>query len=340
MSLSDALTFQAIQKLADPRTFERGKAYFHDGAVGRLDADEEEVRASVQGTRRYRVRLSAESDVALEYACDCPVGEDGDFCKHAVAVALSWLENAGEEVFRPSEQESENRGKKRKTNEDQIREYLGTLSEGALREWLMEAADRDRAIRDKLLFSAKAKGGSDASSLKSVVRQVTRISGFVDWRHAGDYAGRLADLAQMLDERIADGDPKLVEIIEQAIAQAEDALGHIDDSDGSVMPVIMELRDVHMRACNALKPDPVALAERLFRFQTTGDWDTFHSVLPAYQQALGQSGLRRYRELVETAGSASPRSAPKLPAPTSMSIDFASSTRWKSLPRLRATSTR
>jgi hypothetical protein len=257
------------------------------------------------------VRLSAESDVALEYACDCPVGEDGDFCKHAVAVALSWLENAGEEVIRPSEQESENRGKKRKTNEDQIREYLGTLSEGALREWLMEAADRDRAIRDKLLFSAKAKGGSDASSLKSVVRQVTRISGFVDWRHAGDYAGRLADLAQMLDERIADGDPKLVEIIEQAIAQAEDALGHIDDSDGSVMPVIMELRDVHMRACNALKPDPVALAERLFRFQTTGDWDTFHSVLPAYQQALGQSGLRRYRELVETAWKRFPALGPE-----------------------------
>jgi uncharacterized Zn finger protein len=310
MALADVLTVQNVQALADARTLERGKGYFHDGAVGLLDADEQEVRASVKGTQSYRVRLAVGADDELEYECDCPVGDEGAFCKHAVAVALSWLENAGEEVFRPSEESGKPR-KKRKTNEEQIREYLGTLNEEALREWLMEAAERDRGIRDKLLFSAKAKSGSDASSLKSVVRQVTRISGFVDWRHAGDYARRLADLAQMLDERIADGDPKLVEIIEQAIEQAEDALGHIDDSDGSVMPVIMELRDVHIRACNALKPNPEELAERLFRFQTTGDWDTFHSVLPAYQRALGQSGLRRYRELVETAWKRLPALGPQ-----------------------------
>ena len=310
-SLIEILTLNVVRELADGRTFARGEAYFHDGAVGLLDVDERELRASVQGTHRYRVRLGVSAEGDLEYECDCPVGDDGTFCKHAVAVALSWLENAGEEVFRPSESEPSKPRKKRKTNEEQVREYLETLSEGTLREWLVEAADRDRGIRDKLLFSARAKAGTDASSLKSVVRQVTRISGFVDWRHAGDYAGRLADLAQMLGERIADGDPKLVQIIEQAIAQAEDALGHIDDSNGSVMPMIMELRDVHMRACNALKPDPVALAERLFRFQTAGDWDTFHSVLPAYEHALGQSGLRRYRELLETAWKRLPALGPE-----------------------------
>lgn len=310
MALVDVLTLQTVEALADARTLERGKAYFHDGAVGLLDADEQEVRASVKGTQCYRVRLAVAADDELEYECDCPVGDEGAFCKHAVAVALSWLENAGEEVFRPSEEPGKPR-KKRKTNDERIRKYLGTLNEDALRKWVMEAADRDRGIRDKLLFSAKAKGRSDASSLKSVVRQMTRISGHVDWRHAGEYAGRLADLAQMLDERIADGDPKLVEIIEQAIAQAEDALGHIDDSDGSVMPMIMELRDVHIRACNALKPNPEELAERLFRFQTTGDWDTFHSVLPAYQEALGQSGLRRYRDLVEKAWKRLPALGPE-----------------------------
>ena len=310
MALADVLTLQSVKALADARTLARGKAYFHDGAVGLLDAAEDEVRASVEGTQRYRVRLAAGTDGELEYECDCPVGDEGTFCKHAVAVGLSWLENTGEEVFRPSEEPAKPR-KKRKTNEEHIREYLGTLSEDALREWIMEAADRDRGIRDKLLFSAKAKRVSDASSLKSVVRQMTRISGHVDWRHAGNYAARIADLAQMLDERIADSDPKLVEIIEQAIVQAEDALGYVDDSNGLVMPMIMGLRDVHIRACNALKPNPKELAERLFRFQTTGEWDTFYSVLPAYQKALGQSGLRRYRELVETAWKRFPALGPE-----------------------------
>ncbi len=240
--LIDVLTLQAIQALAGARTFARGMAYFHGGAVGLLDADECEARASVQGTQRYRVRLAAAPDGELDYECDCPVGDDGTFCKHAVAVALSWLENTGEEVFEPSEKEPAKPRKKRKTHGEQIREYLETLSEGTLREWLMEAADRDPGIRDKLLFSAKAGAGSDISSLRSVVRQATKVSGFVDWREVGDYANRLGDLAQILDERIGDGNPKLVELIEDAIAQAEDSLGQIDDSNGEVMPVIMQLR--------------------------------------------------------------------------------------------------
>ena len=116
---------------------------------------------------------------------------------------------------------------------------------------------------------------------------------------------------QILDERIGDGNPKLVELIEDAIVQAEDALGHIDDSNGVVTPVIMQLREVHERACNHLGPDPVALAERLFRFQTTGDWDTFHSVLPGYERALGEPGLARYRQLVEAAWKQLPPLGPK-----------------------------
>jgi hypothetical protein len=309
--LTDVLTLRAIQELAGARTFARGMAYFHAGAVGLLDGDEYEARSIVQGTQRYRVRLAATPDGELEYECDCPVGDEGSFCKHAVALGLSWLENTGEEVFEPSEKKSAKPRKKRKTQGEQIREYLDALSEGALREWLMEAADRDSGIRDKLLFSAKARQGRDISSLKSVVRQATKVSGFVDWRGVGDYANRLGDLVQILDERIGDGNPKLVELIEDAIVQAEDALGHIDDSNGVVTPVIMQLREVHERACNHLGPDPVALAERLFRFQTTGDWDTFHSVLPGYERALGEPGLARYRQLVEAAWNQLPPLGPK-----------------------------
>jgi len=309
--LADILTLRTVHELADARTFARGEACFHDGAVGLLDADACEVRTDVHGTRRYRVRLAVGADEELEYECDCPVGDDGTFCKHAVAVALSWLENAGEEVFQRGEEERGKSRRRRKTHEDQIREYLGTLSESALREWLVEAADRDRGIREKLLISAKAKAGTSASSLRSVVRQATRISGYLDWREAGDYAHCLDDLAQVLDERIADGDPKLVEIVEYAIAQAEDAIGHVDDSNGSVMAAIMRLRAVHERACTYSRPDPAALAERLFHLQTTGEWDTFHSVLPAYEVALGQAGLGRYRELVEAAWKRLPALGPE-----------------------------
>ena len=160
----------------------------------------------------------------------------------------------------------------------------------------------DPGIRDKLLFSARAGVGSDISSLRSVVRQATKVSSFVDWREVGAYANRLGDLAQILDERIGDGNPKLVELIEDAIAQAEDSLQQIDDSNGEVMPVIMQLRGVHERACNHLGPDPVALAERLIPVRDHRRLGYFpQRASPGYERALGEPGLARYRQLVEAA---------------------------------------
>lgn len=69
--LIDVHTLQAIQALAGARAFARGVAYFQGGAVGLPDTDEYEARASVQGTRRYRVRLAA--------------GSGGELCQRTVA---------------------------------------------------------------------------------------------------------------------------------------------------------------------------------------------------------------------------------------------------------------
>ena len=74
-------------------TLGRSRAAWPISTMGLLDADEYEARASVQGTQHYRVRLGATPDGELDCECDCPVGDEGIWCKHAVAVALSWLES-------------------------------------------------------------------------------------------------------------------------------------------------------------------------------------------------------------------------------------------------------
>jgi uncharacterized Zn finger protein len=130
----------------------------------------------VRGTQRYSVELGIGDDRELTYECDCPVSEVGIFCKHAVAVALSWLENTGEEVFHPDESGPVKSRGKRKTYEELIREYVATLNEDAVRDLLLEATERDMTLRDKLLFAARAANASDLSSMKTAVRQATRIS--------------------------------------------------------------------------------------------------------------------------------------------------------------------
>jgi tetratricopeptide (TPR) repeat protein len=294
--LIDALT------LADSRTIARGKAYFHEGAVLSLEDNERSVRAVVRGTHRYHVNLTAGDDGALLYECNCPVGQDDIFCKHVVAVVYACLDNAGGEFTELDDPRPVRKRAKRKTRLDLLREYLDKLDAEALRELLFRAASQDKALRDELLFSARAASVDDLPGMKLAVREAVRVSGSADWRAAGDYATRLESIAELLRQWLSGPHAEaVVELSELAIAGAEKGLGLIDDSGGYVMPAIHALAEIHLDACRLTRPEPVRLAERLFRFQVQGEWDTFHNVLPAYADPLEDAGLEKYRELVEAA---------------------------------------
>ncbi|WP_322023320.1 SWIM zinc finger family protein [Burkholderia sp. BCC1977] len=311
ISLADVITLAGVRALADPQSFTRGKAYFHDGVVSRLTERGGVLSATVRGTYRYHVEFAVGDDGGLDYVCNCPVGDEGAFCKHAVAVALSWLENSGEEVFHDEAPEPARLRRKRKTHAELIRDYLETLDEEALRNWLFEAAERDRSLRDRLLFDARAANAGDVASLRAAVRQLTRVSRPLGWDEAHTYGEALVEVADLLRRQLAGPHAaQVVELAELAIADAEASLEQIDDSDGSVAPGIGELADVHLDACIRTRPEPVKLAERLFRLQADGQWDTFRDVLPAYAEPLGEAGLRRYRERVEQHWAALPPLAP------------------------------
>src|SRR4029077_9758250 len=77
-------------RLADAQSYQRGLDYYSHGHVESLEDRDESVCAVVRGNQDYSVTLAADDGV-LDYSCDCPVGSDGAFCKHCVAVALAWL---------------------------------------------------------------------------------------------------------------------------------------------------------------------------------------------------------------------------------------------------------
>ncbi|RQR34749.1 SWIM zinc finger domain-containing protein [Burkholderia sp. Bp9142] len=300
VSFADLITLAAVRTLADPKSFERGRTYYRDGAVSRLTERDRELSATVRGTYRYHVEFAIGGDDTLHYACNCPVGDDGAFCKHAVAVALSWLENSGDEVFHDEESEPVRSRRKRKTHAELIRDHLETLDEHALRRWLLDAAERDRSLRDRLLFDARAARADDITNLRAAVRQMARVSRPLGWDEAHVFGEQLFELADTLRRRLAGPHAaQVAELAELAIADAEASLEQIDDSDGSVAPGIGELAALHLDACLRTRPDPVKLADRLFRLQAAGQWDTFRDVLPAYAAVLGDAGLGRYRERVE-----------------------------------------
>lgn len=84
----------ALRLAAGHKTFDRGRSYQREGRVTDLARRETSLSAIVRGAEPYSVRLWVH-EKSLAFSCSCPQGQESTFCKHAVAVALGWLEQAG-----------------------------------------------------------------------------------------------------------------------------------------------------------------------------------------------------------------------------------------------------
>ncbi|XVQ11388.1 SWIM zinc finger family protein [Spirillospora sp. CA-255316] len=122
-------TKEDVRELAGAKSYERGIGYLD--AVEDLEADDAGVYAAVQGTEVYSVRLRLGR--GLDGECDCPWGEEGNFCKHCVAVALVYLYDLehGVEIARRFD----------------LRERLAGMGRDRLEELLLEVAERHRGAR-------------------------------------------------------------------------------------------------------------------------------------------------------------------------------------------------
>src|SRR5215210_8664801 len=148
--LDKNLTRDMMLELAGETYFERGEGYHRGGHVRSLVEHEGAIVAKVLGTYEYRVRFRAE-DNGLAYSCDCPLGVDGEFCKHCVAVGLAWLEGeAGHEL---SEVGAE------PVTMDDVRAYLEEQGRDVLVRIVMEQAMEDERLRERLLLRAARTGG-------------------------------------------------------------------------------------------------------------------------------------------------------------------------------------
>src|SRR5947207_3875991 len=139
ISALKCLSILNIRSLAGDRWYARGEAYLQQGRVSDLRADGRRLTANVTGTKTYRVRLSCRNS-RIEFSCSCPVGEDGNFCKHCVAVALAWVE--GESTpGGPNQSATSN-----------LRSFLEAQDHQKLVDLILQEALRSRNLKDRLEF--------------------------------------------------------------------------------------------------------------------------------------------------------------------------------------------
>lgn len=298
MHLKQLLSSAILRDLAGAASFRRGEEYAADGHVTGLAVDGDRISARVLGTDEYRVGVWVASG-ALEYDCTCPVGRDGDFCKHCVAVGLVWLaeespDGAGSRRRKP--------GAPRVVSMEEIRSFLGRQDRATLVDLLVDHAMEDEGLLDRLVLRAarEAVGGPDLARFRAVIERSLYTGEFVDYDSAGGYAGRIADTLEEIPLLLGEGHADaVVELTEYALGQVETAIGYVDDSDGHLGGILERIQEIHLEACTKAPPEPVSLARRLFAVELRSEYGAFHGAAATYATLLGSTGLAEYRRLAE-----------------------------------------
>ncbi len=254
--------------LAGGGSYYRGVGYAQERRAELREVSEQRVDAVVAGTVPYRVTLAV-AGRGLEWSCTCPVGTTGDFCKHAVAVALTLT---GEE---PDAEPS--------PDPDAALDlpgYVASLDLATLAAIVLDQAAADWQLHERLVTGARARLGLDVdeASWRTRIDAAFRRRGrFVDYRSAPEWAEGVFDvldgLAQLLD---AGHGATVIPLAERCHRKAEAAVGYVDDSDGYITDIFHRVAELHLLACAQARPAPVPLAKRLAKLELTAELDTFH----------------------------------------------------------------
>ena len=212
--------------LFDKVILQRGLDYYEEDRVSIDEMDEDHIQADVEGSELYSVEIELDDGRVVDMYCDCPYAGDGNRCKHMAAVLYAATEAEGG-TGKPD------------GGKVSLKQAIDALPLEKLRDFLLDAAREDRALRNRIEMSGKkAVNPSDrkrwASDLAAITRGAKDRGGFIDYERAYDYT---SDLCEYMDGAI---EPLLenhmtMDAFELVGLVFTEAVGQdMDDSDGGL----------------------------------------------------------------------------------------------------------
>jgi hypothetical protein len=95
------LTETILRTYASEQSFERGREYYHSGAIYNAIRQGNTLLADCEGTETYHLRVELDESGIQSTSCTC-LYELGGYCKHLVALLLTYIDKAGEFAERKS----------------------------------------------------------------------------------------------------------------------------------------------------------------------------------------------------------------------------------------------
>jgi len=283
-----------LEAAAGPRSYERGLGYLQ--AVADLEVTRTGITAIVYGSSEYRVRL-ASGGGGISGACTCPYGQDGFFCKHCVAVGLSVLA-VGDGL--PEQIEAS------RVRREALESWLESFSKEELLAELLAILDDDRNLRQRFELRALS-ADADAAAVRRAVMKLL-VPSYDEYIGGDAYADDVDKAVAVIDELIKAGKAsEAADIAYDAIEWLIDSLEYVDESLGSVDDAVRELFAVHLRACQADRPDPARLGTDVAQLLLQEEY-SYWPDLDEYRGLLGTAGIAAVREHVADAYAECPSS--------------------------------
>lgn len=189
---------------------------------------------------------------------------------------------------------------------DALGAWLAEQPAQRLRELLADEAGRDPELRRRLtLLAAEGEQGAELTELRRAIEDAFAFAtfdgyGFVHYREAWAWRDGVERVLDDLDALLASGSAaQVVDLAESVLTELDGSVGHVDDSDGHLYELFERTMTLHLDACGRARPDPVALAEKLFHWALEFELDRYLGAVGDYAAVLGEDGLAAYRALAE-----------------------------------------
>lgn len=188
---------------------------------------------------------------------------------------------------------------------EQLATHLSAQSHERLVELVTELAEGDTELRNRLLLEAASAGTGpvDAASYRRSFSDALRAGSAARRdgpRTSGAWARGVHQVTASIGALLAAGHAEeVIGITEYALGRVDVTMSRIDDSSGWFSQVLMDLEALHRAACEAVRPDPVALARKLFAMEVDTEWDILIDSAKRYADLLGDEGLAEMRRLAD-----------------------------------------
>jgi len=186
-------------------------------------------------------------------------------------------------------------------------ENLEALGAQRLAQLLMDLADGDSATKRRLRLELTAHAAPEtmAAEVRKRLTQIARAHSFADWTRVRDLAADLDAQRRAIIDQVAKSDAaEALELMWRFMDLAEAVHERCDDSNGVIGDVFRDASRDLGPLTQAAKPDPVALADRVFTALNENGYGQYDHLIETLSSSLGTKGLdhlkARFTELSTT----------------------------------------